>query len=57
MGSACELEYHLQLALDLHLLGPPEHERLTQETSEVKRMLTAFIRRLRPNSKAVRADD
>ncbi len=46
MGSASELEYHLLLARDLNLLGASDHERLTQDVTEVKRMLTTFVQRL-----------
>ncbi len=51
MGSATELEYHLILARDLNLLDPPEYEHLAKETTEVKRMLTSFIRSLRSFSR------
>jgi four helix bundle protein len=47
MGSASELEYHLLLATDLKLLKPKDYSELTQRTIEVKRMLSAFIRRLK----------
>ena len=47
MGSACELEYHLLLARDLDLLTVDIHEPLDAEVIEVKRMLTAFIQKLR----------
>jgi four helix bundle protein len=47
MGSASELEYHLLLATDLKLLKPKDYDELSQRTVEVKRMLSAFIRRLR----------
>ncbi|MBI5801113.1 MAG: four helix bundle protein [Verrucomicrobia bacterium] len=47
MGSATELEYHLQLAADLGYLSPTTHSALNAETVEVKKMLTAFIRKLR----------
>ena len=46
-GSATELEYHLLLAYDLDLLTISAYERLTNEVTEIKRMLTAFIRSLR----------
>jgi four helix bundle protein len=45
-GSASELEYHLLLARDLNLLDPSNHERLSKEVTEVKRMLTSFIQKL-----------
>lgn len=47
VGSASELEYHLLLARDLSLMSDPDHERLSTEVNEVKRMLTAFIRSLK----------
>jgi four helix bundle protein len=46
MGSACELEYHLLLAKDLHYLGPEEHEQAHEVVVEIKKMLTALIRKL-----------
>lgn len=47
MGSASELEYHLLLVHDLGLLNASEHSRLSGLTTEIKRMLTSFIQRLR----------
>ena len=47
MGSASELEYHLLLARDLSLLNSPDYERLAGGVTEVKRMLTSFIQRLK----------
>jgi len=49
-GSASELEYHLLLARDLKLLGGSDHERLTGEVTEIKRMLTSFIQKLKAES-------
>lgn len=46
-GSASELEYHLLLARDLGLIESLEHKRLTKETTEVKRMLTVFVQKLK----------
>ena len=46
-GSASELEYHLLLAKDLQLLELEPHSKLNQNLVEVKRMLTALIKRLR----------
>lgn len=46
-GSASELEYHLLLSRDLHLLGPEDHDHLANETEEIKRMLTTLIKRLK----------
>jgi len=58
LGSASELEYHLLLAHDLGLLDNPEHERLIGEVTEVKRMLTSFVRSLRvfANQQNLKAD-
>ena len=47
MGSASELEYHLLLARDLELLAKPDYAQLAGDTTEVKRMLTALIRKLK----------
>jgi four helix bundle protein len=47
MGSASEVEYHLLLARDLSLLPNEIHERLNDQTCEVKRMLAAFIIKLK----------
>lgn len=46
MGSASELEYHLLLAHDLSLLEKTLYQRLTTSCTEVKRMLTALIKKL-----------
>jgi four helix bundle protein len=47
MGSASELEYHLLLARDLNFLETTEYRELTGEVTEVKRMLTSFIKKLK----------
>ena len=47
LGSASELQYHLRLAHDLSILKPRDHERLTREVKEIKRMLTSFIKNLK----------
>jgi four helix bundle protein len=47
MGSASELEYHLLLARDLGYLTSPEHQDLTKQVEELKRMLAPFIKKLR----------
>ena len=47
MGSASELEYHLLLAHDLHILQPLDYERLSDRVIEVKRMLASLIRSVR----------
>jgi four helix bundle protein len=46
MGSACELEYQLLLAKDLHYLGPSEHQQANELVVEVKKMLAALIKRV-----------
>ena len=46
MAERLQLEYHLLLAHDLELLNASEYEPLTRETTEVKRMLTSFIKKL-----------
>ncbi|MBI3780678.1 MAG: four helix bundle protein [candidate division NC10 bacterium] len=47
MGSASELEYHLLLARDLELLTRLNYESLASEVTDVKRMLTTLIQKLR----------
>ncbi len=47
MGSATELDYHLVLAHDLKFLDDAVYRELVVGVSEVKRMLAAFIVRLR----------
>jgi four helix bundle protein len=49
-GSASELEYHLLLAKDLGLLEAVEHQKLAEQTTEIKRMLTALIQKLNAES-------
>ena len=46
MGSASELEYHLLLAKDLKLIKPTDYEELALRVTELKRMLTALIKKL-----------
>ena len=46
LGSASELEYHLLLARDLGFLEHSQHAHLSQDTCEVKRMLSGFIHKL-----------
>lgn len=50
MGSASELEYHLLLASDLKFLDGSNYERLATEVTEVKRMLTSLIQKLKAKS-------
>ncbi|MFC2106146.1 four helix bundle protein [Candidatus Bipolaricaulota bacterium] len=47
MGSASELEYHLILARDLGFLDDAQQGALEQATTEVKRMLTGFMKKLK----------
>ena len=46
-GSASELEYFLILTGDLELLDRDEKQRLAGEVTEVKRMLTSLIQKVR----------
>lgn len=46
-SSATELEYQLLLARDLTLLRADRCVRLLEETTEIRRMLTALARRMR----------
>ena len=46
-GSASELEYQLILARDLCYLDAVLHEQLTNQVTEVKRMLTTLIQTLK----------
>ncbi len=50
MGSASELQYHIPLAHDLKLLGAQDYDPLESAVTEVKRMLGAFIQKLRAES-------
>jgi len=47
MGSASELDYHLLLARDLKLINAQDYTDLAQRTSEVKRMLTGLLQKLK----------
>lgn len=47
MGSASELEYQLILAKDLGFFSSDDYTRLNSHLLEVKRMLNAFIRKVR----------
>ena len=48
--SAHEVEYQLLLAHNLRLLERVSHEQLTTRCTEVKRMLTALIKKLTADS-------
>jgi len=47
MGSASELEYHLLLAHDLSFISKKNYVELSEKVTEIKRMLSALIRKLR----------
>ncbi len=49
-GSATELEYQLLLARDLTLLHPDDYEQLSQQTIQIKRMLTVLVQKLTAES-------
>ncbi|MEA1935610.1 MAG: four helix bundle protein [Thermodesulfobacteriota bacterium] len=46
MGSASELEYHLLLSRDIGFLVSDDYQRLNDGVIEIKRMLSAFIKKL-----------
>ena len=50
MGSASELEYHLLLSKELGFLDVSLHHDVEKQTTEVKRMLTSFIKKLTADS-------
>lgn len=50
MGSASELEYQLILARDLEYIDQQTYEKTYNELIEIKRMLNAFIQKLRAKS-------
>ena len=45
-GSATELEYQLLLARDLNLIQPRDYASLSEQTVEIKRMLTVLVQKL-----------
>lgn len=47
LGSACELDYHVQLARDLEYLDRAAADNLAAEIMEVRRMLGGFIQKLK----------
>ncbi len=47
MGSASEVEYQLLIAKDLRWLEEQNYQRLNNQVCEIKRMLSAFLKRLR----------
>ena len=50
MGSASEVEYQLILASDLEYLPMDGYTKLNNELVEIKRMINAFLQKLRANS-------
>ena len=50
-GSASEVDYQLQLALDLGYLHGNHYADLAQKVKEIRRMLTAFNKTVRSNSR------
>jgi four helix bundle protein len=52
MGSASELEYLLLLARDLNYLPNENHQTLNADLTEVRRMLNAFIQKLKAFTKS-----
>jgi four helix bundle protein len=51
-GSANELEYHLLLVRDLNMIETTEYDELVAQLIEVRKMLTAFVQRLRADEKS-----
>lgn len=49
MGSGSELEYQLILAHDLGLIDKLQHNKLSNELIETKRMLNSFLQKLKSN--------
>jgi len=52
MGSASELEYLFLLARDLGFLGKEKFNELTDEITEIKKMLTSFIQKLKADRRS-----
>jgi len=53
LGSASEVEYHLILARDLSLIPAELHTQMNAQVCEVKRMLAAFIKKLKSDQSSV----
>ena len=47
LGSASELEYHLLLTRDLKMLNEEKHKQLDDRVTEIKRMLTSLVQKLK----------
>jgi four helix bundle protein len=45
-GSASELDYELLLAKDLGYLVSPEYLKVSDELSQIRKMLSAFLRKV-----------
>jgi four helix bundle protein len=50
MGSASELDYQLLLAHDLKYLAPDRYQQLHEHLDHIRRMLNAFIQKLKTNN-------
>ncbi|MBI2816246.1 MAG: four helix bundle protein [Acidobacteria bacterium] len=50
LGSASELEYHLLLSRDLRFIKGRDYASLVDQATEIKRMLSGLLRKLRPDS-------
>jgi four helix bundle protein len=53
MGSGTELSYHLLLARDLGLVSKPSFEQLRSDLSEVMRMLSSLLQKIKPPAHVV----
>ena len=47
LGSAAELDYQILLAHELEYISRPDYQHLQSEIDQIKKMLTAFIRKLK----------
>jgi len=50
MGSASELDYQLLLSHDLGLVSESDHQVIASQATEVKRMLTSLLQKLKADS-------
>ena len=50
MGSASEVEYLVLLSRDLDFLEATNYERIAERVTEIKRMLSSLIQKLRAES-------
>ncbi len=46
-GSACEVEYHLQLANDLEYITREMYSKLNEDLLSIKRMLASFLSKIK----------